>query len=193
MHQSIVTAISEALAVRNNAASFSLSLQRRVKTMEGLLAPEGLTGPERLALQALQARLTEAVKVLGNYRARLSEQIALIDPAVPPAPDEADLLRSELLAAIDREHDRRRAATYSPEQELQIHANRVALLGHLFGIIEGTFPTPTLEERTALAARWADLSTLDALATTSASKRVEVLSLAANELKDYDVTTGWPT
>lgn len=191
MHQSIVTAISEALAVRNNAASFHLSLQRRVKTMGGLLAPEDLTGPERLALQALQARLTEVVKVLGNYRARLSEEIALIDPAVPPAPDEADLLRSELLAAIDREHDRRRAAAYSPEQELQVYVDRVALVGHLFGVIEGTFPSPSSEERTALAARWADLSALDALATAAASKRAEVSLLAANELQDYDVTTGW--
>lgn len=193
MHQSIVTAISEALAVRNNAASFSLSLQRRVKTMGGLLAPEGLTGPERLALQALQARLTEAVKVLGNYGARLSEQIALIDPAVPPAPDEADLLRSELLAAIDREHDRRRAAAYSPEQELQVYVDRVALVGHLFGVIEGTFPTPTPEERTALAEKWVDLSVLDSLARIAANKRNEILSLSVSDLKTYDVAAGWPT
>ena len=200
---------SEAVAPSETAAQAALRMLAETDHVEfrrdipgRRLSSEWLDWREELR-RTVRGERTEAPTEPERYAEPETEQppasksaasvTATMNPAVPPAPDETELLRLELLAAIDREHDRRRAATYSPEQELQIHANRVALLGHLFGVIEGTFPTPTPEERTALAARWADLSTLDALATTSASKRVEVLSLAANELKDYDVTTGWPT
>ncbi|NJM08821.1 hypothetical protein HC891_25445 [Candidatus Gracilibacteria bacterium] len=145
MHTNVHEAVKEAVATRNNGALFSLSFRRRLATYDALLVATDLTGPDRMSIQLLRAEADEQARVLNNYRMRMSELIATIDPAAPPSPDEAQLLRSDLLAQIERIHDARRNAAFTPAQELQIYADRIALVGWLFGAIDSTpnAPSPT--------------------------------------------------